>query len=72
MTGGLDKQNKALADVWILDIKRGNWRKVRLNFILCVVVYIDEVFLFCRRVLHRRLAGVTLSQLSVLVQDSQR
>ena len=37
MTGGLDRQNKPLGDVWILDIERGNWRKVRLNFTLCVV-----------------------------------
>ena len=29
MTGGLDKQNKSLADVWILDIERENWTKVR-------------------------------------------
>ena len=37
MTGGQDKQNKPLGDVWILDIERGNWRKVRLNFTLCVI-----------------------------------
>ena len=37
MTGGLDRQHKPLGDVWILDIERGNWRKVRLNFTLCVV-----------------------------------
>ena len=37
MTGGLDRQNKPLGDAWILDIERGNWRKVRLNFTLCVV-----------------------------------
>ena len=37
MTGGVDRQNKPLGDAWILDIERGNWRKVRLNFTLCVV-----------------------------------
>ena len=37
MTGGLGRQGKPLGDVWILDIERGNWRKVRLNFTLCVV-----------------------------------
>ena len=37
MTGGLDRQDKPLGDAWILDIERGNWRKVRLNFTLCVV-----------------------------------
>ena len=37
MTGGVDRQNKSLGDVWILDIERGNWRKVRLNFTICVV-----------------------------------
>ena len=40
MTGGLDRQYKSLGDVWILDIERGNWRKVRLNFTLCVILYI--------------------------------
>ena len=29
VTGGWDRQGKALADVWILDIDRGSWRKVR-------------------------------------------
>ena len=37
MTGGVDRQGKPLGDAWILDIERGNWRKVRLNFTLCVV-----------------------------------
>ena len=32
VTGGLDRQDKPLADVWILDIERGNWRKVRLEY----------------------------------------
>ena len=45
MTGGLDRQNKPLGDVWILDIERGNWRKVRLNFTLCVV-YIHIIIVF--------------------------
>ena len=40
MTGGLDRQGKPLGDVWILDIERGNWRKVRLNFTLCVVIIV--------------------------------
>ena len=29
VTGGLDRQRRPLADVWILDIHRGKWRKVR-------------------------------------------
>ena len=29
VSGGLDKQNKPLADLWILDIERENWKKVR-------------------------------------------
>ena len=45
MTGGLDRQNEPLGDVWILDIERGNWRKVRLNFTL-YVVYI-HIFILC-------------------------
>ena len=38
MTGGGDRQNKPLGDVWILDIERGNWRMVRLTytFVLCI------------------------------------
>ena len=40
MTGGVDRQNKPLGDAWILDIERGNWKKVRLNFTLCVVFII--------------------------------
>ena len=46
MSGGLDRQGKPLADVWILDIERGNWRKVRLNFTLCVV-YIRSMCACC-------------------------
>ena len=30
VTGGVDRQGELLADVWILDIERGRWRKVRL------------------------------------------
>ena len=48
MTGGLDRQNKPLGDAWILDIERGNWRKVRLNFTLCVVyIHIISVCMLC-------------------------
>ena len=32
VTGGVDRQGKPLADVWILDIERGSWRKVRLEY----------------------------------------
>ena len=32
VTGGRDRQGKPLADVWILDIERGSWRKVRLEY----------------------------------------
>ena len=32
VTGGLDKQGKPLADVLILDMERGSWRKVRLEY----------------------------------------
>ena len=32
VTGGVDRQDKPLADVWILDIERGSWRKVRLEY----------------------------------------
>ena len=29
VAGGVDRQGKPLSDVWILDIERGRWRKVR-------------------------------------------
>ena len=29
VAGGVDRQDKPLPDVWILDIERGRWRKVR-------------------------------------------
>ncbi len=29
ITGGLDKNNKALSDAWILDLQAGRWREVR-------------------------------------------
>ena len=32
VTGGRGRQGKRLADVWILDIERGSWRKVRLEY----------------------------------------
>ena len=32
VTGGRNRQGKPLADVWILDIERGSWRKVRLEY----------------------------------------
>ena len=32
VTGGRDRQAKPLADVWTLDIERGSWRKVRLEY----------------------------------------
>ena len=48
VSGGLDRQGKPLADLWILDIERGNWRKVRQlfhRFFLCVwFVYEHYVF----------------------------
>ena len=50
MSGGLDRQGKPLADLWILDIERGNWRKVRqtFHFLLCVwFVYEHYVFPCC-------------------------
>ena len=55
MTGGLDRQNKPLGDAWILDIERGNWRKVRLNFTLCVVyIHIITVCMLYSLVLNPR------------------
>ena len=55
MTGGLDRQGKPLGDVWILDIERGNWRKVRLNFTLCVVyIHIITVCMLYSLVLNPR------------------
>ena len=57
MTGGVDRQNKPLGDVWILDIERGNWRKVRLNFTLCVVyIHIITVCMLYSLVLNPRRA----------------
>ena len=51
VSGGLDRQGKPLADLWILDIERGNWRKVRQtshHFLLCVwFVYEHYVFPCC-------------------------
>ena len=29
--GGLDIEDRPLEDVWILDVERGNWRKVRYS-----------------------------------------
>ena len=37
VTGGWDRQDKPLADLWILDIERGSWRKVRLEYTLASV-----------------------------------
>ena len=55
MTGGLYRQNKPLGDAWILDIERGNWRKVRLNFTLCVVyIHIITVCMLYSLVLNPR------------------
>ena len=36
ISGGLDRQNKQLADVWILDVETGSWRMVRIigNWVL--------------------------------------
>ena len=31
VTGGLDRKDRPLTDVWILDIHRGKWRKVKLK-----------------------------------------
>ena len=51
VSGGLDRQAKPLADLWILDIERENWRKVRQtfhHFLLCVwFVYEHYVFPCC-------------------------
>ena len=48
VSGGLDRQRKPLEDLWILDIERGNWRKVRQtfhHFLLCIwFVYEHYVF----------------------------
>ena len=30
MSGGLDKSNKILGDMWILDVESGKWTKVRM------------------------------------------
>ena len=55
MTGGEDRQDKPLGDDWILDIERGNWRKVRLNFTLCVVyIHIITVCMLYSLVLNPR------------------
>ena len=56
MTGGLDRQNKPLGDVWILDIERGNWRKVKVNFTLCVV-YIHIIIVCMLYILVMRSEG---------------
>ena len=40
VTGGRDRQNKPLADVWILDIERGSWRKVKHNKLLLHVLHV--------------------------------
>ena len=45
MTGGVDRQNKPLGDVWILDIERGNWRKVRLNFTIYIVIIVCILYI---------------------------
>ena len=38
VSGGKDTQNKPLADLWIFDIERGNWKKVR-HFAIFFFVY---------------------------------
>ena len=32
VTGGLNTEDKPLADSWILDIERNHWRNVRLKY----------------------------------------
>ena len=44
VTGGDNIQCKPLADVWILDIERGSWRKVRHNKLLLHVLHVLHVF----------------------------
>ena len=61
MTGGLDRQNKPLGDAWILDIERGNWRKVRLNFTLCVV-YIHIITVCMLYILGEGYCGCPVSE----------
>ena len=48
VSGGLDRQRKPLADLWILDIERGNWRKVRQTFhhFLLSVWFVYEHYVF--------------------------
>ena len=83
VTGGLDRQGKPLADVWILDIERGSWRKVRHNELMSIIIiiyFISKVVYCmkllsctCRRVLLcRSLAGLTPPLPSVWVRDIQR
>ena len=50
VSGGLDRQGKPLADLWILDIERGNWRKVRQtfhHFPLCVWFVYEHYVCVC-------------------------
>ena len=38
VTGGVDRQLRPLADVWILNIHRGKWKKVKRHMFICSLV----------------------------------
>ena len=42
VTGGRDRQNKPLSDAWVLDIERGQWRKVCLEHSTNLTMYVDN------------------------------
>ena len=46
VTGGLDKDDKVLNDVWILDVQSGRWRKVRVYGLLSIhMIFVCDLYI---------------------------
>ena len=65
VSGGLDRQNRPLGDVWILDVERGNRRKVRIFFTIVHLNFGNNSLFFkyhwIPRILLRLVIGLTKS-----------
>ena len=73
VTGGLDRQNKPLSDVWILDIERGRWRKVRptILFTVCNVYVLSRWSVYTMYMyIHRNNATVTYNMHACILEFS--
>lgn len=40
VTGGLANDGKVLGDFWLLDVRSGRWREVRIRDISYIILYI--------------------------------